>query len=144
MNEEKNVNVLDELNKGCCMGMDAMEFIMEKVTEKDFKSLLEKQYADYKKIHDKINELYPEYSSKEPHETSKANKVMTWYSIQMKTITDSTTSKLAELLLQGTNMGIIEGRKLLNHKDTDKDVEKLIDEYVKMQEVCVEKLKKFL
>lgn len=144
MKTDENVNVLDELSKGCFMGMDAMEFIMEKAQEEDFKKILEKQYEDYKRIAEKIENTYPDYSSKEPHETSKANKVMTWYTIQMKTITDSTTSKLAELLLQGTNMGIIEGRKLLNNKTTDKEVEKLVNEYVKMQEVCVEKLKKFL
>jgi len=72
------------------------------------------------------------------------NKVMTWYGIEMKTMTDHSNSKIAELLLQGTNMGIIEGRKLLNHKEIDKDVNSLIDEYVKMQEEAVEKLKKFL
>ena len=69
---------------------------------------------------------------------------MTWYTVQMKTITDSSTSKLAELLLQGTNMGIIEGRKLLNNKEADKRIITLIDEYIKMQEKAVEKLKKFL
>ena len=72
------------------------------------------------------------------------NKAMTWYGIEMKTLTDDSTSKIAELLLQGTNMGIIEGRKLLNHKDTDKEVEKLAKEYVDMQEDAVEKLKTFL
>ena len=72
------------------------------------------------------------------------NKVMTWYGIEMKTLTDDSTSKIAELLLQGTNMGIIEGRKLLNHKDTDKEVEKIAQEYVDMQEDAVEKLKEFL
>jgi hypothetical protein len=44
------------------------------------------------------------------------NKVMTWYGIEMKTMFDKSNSKIAELLLQGTNMGIIEGRKLLNNK----------------------------
>ena len=34
-------------------------------------------------------------------------KAMTWYGIQMKTMMDDTTSKLSELLMQGTNMGII-------------------------------------
>ena len=72
------------------------------------------------------------------------NKVMTWYGIEMKTLLDSTTSKLAELLMQGTNMGIIEGRRLLNHKGTDEQVEKLVAEYVEMQEAAVENLKKFL
>jgi hypothetical protein len=45
------------------------------------------------------------------------NKMMTWYGIQMKTMKDHTTSKLSELLMQGTNMGIIEGRRLLNQND---------------------------
>ena len=34
--------------------------------------------------------------------------------------------------------------KLLNHKNTDKEVEKLVQEYVEMQEKAVEKLKTFL
>ena len=69
---------------------------------------------------------------------------MTWYGIEMKTLMDSTTSKLAELLMQGTNMGIIEGRRLLNQKDTDPKVHEIVSEYVEMQESAVEKLKEFL
>jgi len=69
---------------------------------------------------------------------------MTWWGIEMKTMMDNSTSKIAELLLQGTNMGIIEGRKLLNHKDTNKEVEKLVKEFVDAQEEAVEKLKQFL
>ena len=62
----------------------------------------------------------------------------------MKTLTDKSTSKIAELLLEGTNMGIIEGRKLLNHKDVEEEIHSLIQEYVDMQENAVEKLKQFL
>lgn len=69
---------------------------------------------------------------------------MTWYGIEMKTILDSSTSKIAELLLQGTNMGIIEGRKLLNNKQTKENINNLVKKYVSMQETAVEKLKKFL
>ena len=88
--------------------------------------------------------MYPEYSSGDPHETNAMNKFMTWSGVEMKTMMDDSSSKIAELLLQGTNMGIIEGRKLLNHKDTDLEVHKLIQEYVKFQEEAFEKLKKFL
>ena len=69
---------------------------------------------------------------------------MTWYGIEMKTILDSSTSKIAELLLQGTNMGIIEGRKLLNHKNMDENVHSLVQKYVRKKEKAVEKLKQFL
>lgn len=145
MEENKNeVNVLDELNKGACMGMDAIHFIMDKVKDDGLKQELDTQYNKYKSISDKICELYPKYSDKKPHETNAMTKAMTWYGIEMKTIVNDSTSKIAELLLQGTNMGIIEGRKLLNHKDTDPSVHKLIQEYVDMQEDAVEKLKQFL
>ena len=145
MNEDKNeVNVLDELNKGACMGQDAIDFIMDKVEDERLKEVLEKQYVKYEKITKEIGELYPEYSEKKPHETSMMNKVMTWYGIEMRTMKDDTTSKLAELLMQGTNMGIIEGRRLLNHKSTDENVHRLVQEYVDMQEEAIENLKQFL
>ena len=31
MKEENNIDILDELNKGCCMGSDAIKFILEKI-----------------------------------------------------------------------------------------------------------------
>ena len=144
MENENEINVLDELNKGACMGQDAIHFVLDKVEDKNLKKVLNEQYKKYQNITEKIAKLYPDYSKNEPHETSTMNKAMTWYGIEMKTLMDDSTSKITELLLQGTNMGIIEGRKLLNHKTTDREVHKLVQEYVDMQEESVEKLKKFL
>ena len=143
-NDKNEVNVLDELNKGACMGRDAIHFILDKVKNVKLEEELNRQYREYKEILERIGNLYPEYSNKEPHKTSTMNKVMTWYGIEMKTLLDSSTSKITELLIEGTNMGIIEGRKLLNHKDTEKEVEDILKDYVAMQEKAVEKLKKFL
>ena len=144
MENENEINVLDELNKGACMGQDAIHFILDKVKDKDLKKVLNTQYKKYQDITDRISKIYPEYSSETPRETSAMNKAMAWYGIEMKTLMDDSTSKITELLLQGTNMGIIEGRKLINHKDTNEEVHKLIQEYVDMQEEYVEQLKKFL
>lgn len=144
MKSENQINVLDEISKGACMGMDAIHFILDKVEDEDLKNELENQYEKYKQIRERVEEIYPKYSDKEPHETSAINKAMTWYGIEMKILTDNSTSKIAELLLQGTNMGIIEGRKLLNHKDIEESIHSLVQEYVDMQEDAVEKLKTFL
>ena len=144
MENKNEINVLDELSKGACMGMDAIKFVLDKIEDKALYDLLDKQYNEYKSISDKICELYPDYASKDPKETNAMNKVMTWYGIEMKTMMDSTDSKIAELIMQGTNMGIIEGRRLLNHKHTDERVNELVNEYVNNQEEVVENLKKFL
>lgn len=144
MENEKEINVLDELSKGASMGKDAINFILDKVKDKDLEKELKTQYKKYEEISNKIKEIYPEYSEDKPHETNVINKVMTWYGIEMKTLSDDTSSKLAELVMQGTNMGIIEGRRLLNHKHTNSEINSLVQEYVDMQEDAIEVLKTFL
>ena len=90
--ENQNLNILDEVNKGATIGMDAINYISEKVTDNEFKGVLDTEYNKYKKISERVNNLYSNYSNKEPHETNVMNKMMTWYGIQMRTI----TSKLSE------------------------------------------------
>ncbi len=143
--ENQNLNILDEVNKGATMGMDAISYVSEKVSDNNFQKVLDTEYQKYKKISERVNNLYSDYTTKEPHETNAMNKMMTWYGIQMKTMKDDTTSKLSELLMQGTNMGIIEGRRLLNqNKDADSDVKSILNDFVVMQEDSVETLKKYL
>ena len=142
--ENQNLNILDEVNKGATMGMDAISYVSEKVEDNDFKKVLDTEYIKYKDISNRVNNLYDNYSSKEPHETNAMNKMMTWYGIQMKTMVDDTTSKLSELLMQGTNMGIIEGRRLLNqNQNIEPDVKNILNDFVVMQEDSVETLKKY-
>ena len=140
-----NKDVLDELNKGCTMGMDAIRDILEKVEDKKLRKVLEGEFDKYKVIHHRIEEKYEEYSIEDPTETNIVNKVMTSWMTDMKLMKDHSDSKIAELLLQGTNMGIIEGKKLLNHKEhLDKEVEKIIKDYIDMQEHSVEIYKQYL
>jgi len=143
--ENKNLNILDEINKGATMGMNAIHFVSDKVHDNDFKHVLNVEYNKYEQISERVHDLYNNYSAKEPHETNAMNKMMTWYGIQMKTMTDDTTSKLAELLMQGTNMGIIEGRRLINaNQNAENNVKNILNDFVVMQEDSVETLKKYL
>ena len=143
--ENNNLNILDEINKGATMGMNAIHFVSDKVNNAEFKHVLNVEYNKYEQISERVHDLYNNYSVKEPHETNAMNKMMTWYGIQMKTMTDDTTSKLAELLMQGTNMGIIEGRRLINaNQNAENNVKNILNDFVVMQEDSVETLKKYL
>ena len=57
---------------------------------------------------------------------------------------DKNEINVLDELNKGACMGIIEGRKLLNHKNTDEKINSLVQKYVNMQEKAVEKLKTFL
>lgn len=144
--ENNNLNVLDEVNKGATMGMDAIAYVSEKVGDKTFQDVLDIEYNKYKDISRRVNNIYANYSDKEPHETNAMNKMMTWYGIQMNTLSDKSNSKISELLMQGTNMGIIEGRRLLNQNQNNiaPDVKAVLNDFVVMQEDSVETLKKYL
>lgn len=69
---------------------------------------------------------------------------MTYWGIEMKTMKEETTSKIAELLIKGTNMGIIEGRRILNNKKIDKSVHEIAEDFTTLGETYVESLKKYL
>ena len=142
----QNLNVLDEVNKGATMGMDAINFVLDKVEDSSFRKVLDGEYNKYRDISNRVNDVYSNYNTeKEPHETNAMTKMMTWYGVQMKTMNDHSNSKLSELLIQGTNMGIIEGRKLLNNNENlPKEIDTILNDFVVMQEDSVETLKKYL
>ena len=65
--------------------------------------------------------------------------------IQMSTISDKSNSHIAEMLIKGTNMGIIEGVKLKNQNpDANERVQKILNDFIQFQENTIEKLKKYL
>lgn len=146
METNQDMNVLDEVNKGATMGMDAIDYLVPKVGDQEFKKVLDVEYNKYKDISRRANNLYEDYTTeKEPHETNSMNKMMTWYGIQMRTMNDKSNSKISELLMQGTNMGIIEGRRLLNQNpNMNAKIKTLLNDFVKMQEDSVETLKSYL
>lgn len=143
--EDVNVKVLDEVNKGTTMGMEAIHFVSDKVSDERFKKVLDVEYGKYRDIANRGDNIYSQYSQDEPQETNIMNKMMTWYGINMKTMNDQSNSKISELLMQGTNMGIIEGRRLLNNNPSiDNVVKQILNDFVVMQEDSVETLKKYL
>ena len=141
---DNNINILDELNKGCSMGSQAIDLILEKVDNDNFHDLLVEFNDSYMDISDEIKELYRNYSDDELHKINSMEKVMTWMGIEKDTILDESISKLADLLINGTTMGVVEGKKILNNKKMDKKVYKICEKYIKFQEEYIEKLKKYL
>lgn len=144
MDKNENISVLDEIHKGAKMGMDSISYVSEKVGDVNFKDNLSYQYNEYSNILDRVNDIYQKYGDI-PNDSNIKDKMMIWTGIQMNTMNDKSNSHIADLLIQGTNMGIIEGRKLINHNpNVDTQIRQILDDFVKMQENNVEKLKTFL
>ena len=144
MEGKNDLWVLRELNKGIKIGMDSITFVSDKVGDEVMKDNLSYQYKLYGEILDETSDLFSKYGEV-PNDSDLGTKMMNWTGVQFNTISDKSNSHIAELLIQGNTMGIIEGRKLLNQNpDADKDIKVVLDKFIKIQENNVEKLKTFL
>ena len=104
----ENFSLLKEISKDAKMGMDSISTVLNKVQDENFESLLNKQHKEYKNIFDRTQELLVE-NHEEIEDTPMMQKAMSWMGIQLNTVNDTSNSKLSDLLIQGTNMGIIKG-----------------------------------
>lgn len=139
-----DLTILNEIHKGVTMGMASLEHISEKTTNNDFKDDLSFQYNTYLTTLDKVNYEFKK-AGEIPDDTPINQKIMGWTGIQFNTINDTSNSNLSEILIQGYDMGIIKGVKLLNQSpEASKEVKDILDGFIRLQENNIERLKKFL
>lgn len=144
MDENINLTILNEIHKAVQMGKDSISYVAGKVGEPVMKDNLSFQYTEYEKIENRVNNEFQKYGEI-PDSESPKDKVMSWMGVQMNTISDKSNSKIAELLIQGSTMGIIECKKLMNHNPkADEEVKTILNHFITFQENNVEKMKEFL
>lgn len=140
----QEIEILKEINKDAKMGMDSLTMVTKKVQDEKFKKLLNNQHDEYQNIFDRTQELLVQ-ENKNIQDIPTMQKVMAWTGIQMNTLNDKSNSKLSELLIQGNDMGVIKGTKLLNESNfTTPEIENLLSDFVRIQEKNIDDLKKFL
>ena len=140
----KEIDILKEINKDAKMGMDSITMVNEKVQDEKFRNLLDSQHNEYQNIFDRTQELLVQ-KNEDMKDVPSMQKAMAWTGIQMNTMNDKSNSKLSELLIQGNDMGVIKGTKLLNESSfTTPEIENLLSDFVRLQEKNIDDLKKWL
>ena len=139
-----DLTILNEIHKGVTMGMASLELVSEKTEDSSLKDDLSFQYNEYQNTLNTVNSKFKE-QGEIPDDTPMNTKLMGWTGIQFNTLNDTSNSKLSELLIQGYDMGIIKGVKLLNQSpEASQDVKNILNGFISMQENCIDRLKKFL
>ena len=140
----EDFEILKEINQNAKMGMDSLSTVLKKSQDTKFKDLLNTQHNEYQNIYDRTQELLVK-NNLQMEDTPTMQKAMSWMGIQLNTVNDTSNSKLSELLIQGNDMGIIKGTKLLNnHSFLDSEVKNILSDFVRLQEKNIDDLKKYL
>lgn len=139
-----DLTILNEIHKGVTMGMSSLEEVSKKTTDANFKDELTTQFTTYQTTLNKVNNAFADIGEI-PDDTPINQKIMGWTGIQMNTMKDTSNSKLSELLIQGYDMGVIKGFKLLNQSpEATKSVKDVLNGFIRLQENNINRLKKFL
>lgn len=136
--------VLNEVSKIAKMGMDSISYLAPKVSDKEMRKVLVAMYSQYGNTQSQVNQHFEKYGEI-PDSTPLKDKMMSFAGVQFNTLRDRSNSHIAEIMIQGTLMGIIECQKILNCKlDVQKSTTELIKDFNKFQRDNIDKLNAFL
>ena len=124
------------------MGVETLNQLLPMIDNEAFKKRIEAQLKEYEQIHEEAKKLLNRHGYDEKG-IGALEKIMAYLMIDMKTLMDKSSSHIAEMLIQGSNMGIIDAVKRINQyeKEAEKEVTALMKRLLKFEENNVERLK---
>lgn len=142
MNE--NVEMLNYIYQNAEMGKTSIEQILKEVEDLEFRDVLKEQLKDYEYVMDKSDSLLTD-EGKLPKGIDAMPKIMSYIKIKMDTLKDDTSSHIAAMMMQGSNMGITEITRNLNkYENVDNEIKDLASRLLKIEQDNVERLKPYL
>lgn len=136
--------LLNKAYENVRMASFAIDCIIEKIENPTLATLLRKQNKFYLDTTLEIEELSKSLEI-ELKDINPMLKGMSYVSIKMKTIANNDSPKLAEMLIQGTTMGVTDTIKAKNEFKVDNHkLITLVDRIISHEEEFVDSLKTFL
>ena len=137
---------LDELYKNVKMGADSIIDLMPKVEDENMRAEMTAELERYEGFAKDIRTLLFK-DGEEPKDESIMAKMGVKMGVMMNTMMDSTTSHIAEMMIQGATMGITDTTKLIRENENSscsEDALALARRIIRYEEESIERLKKFL
>ncbi len=136
--------VLDGFYKNAAVGMDATNSILGKVQQSGLRDELCRQLKYYEAQKTSVRQQMQKYHM-QPTEKGTMAKLCSNMSIQMRTLGGAKTSEIAKLMVEGTNMGIIQLTQVLHsYPDVADTLKRQGKEIVRHEEAYMERLKAYL
>ena len=145
MPEKKNEEILAEIYRNCQLALTSIADILPAIEDEKIKAEILRQHEEYEKISAKAA-VIAKNKGLELKEPNPLKKAMMWGSIKMNTLTDNSTPHIAEMMIQGTVMGITALKTSLSDSEGygDGEIVELLKELITLEEDFEKRLKEFL
>ena len=143
-NTDKISEFLIELHKNVQMGKYALEEVLKRCKGEKLRKTLLLQYHDFEKLSGDITGAIIELD-KTPKSATFMQNMMLKSAISMSTFIDDSDSKLADMVIQGDNQGIMDINRLLNQSEVKEErAVTLAKTLLETEQRHVDDLKKYL
>ncbi len=143
---DPNEQFLQDLYESVCMGTDSVTTVLGKTDDAALRMELTAQLDGYQNFanltRNKLTEL-----NKQAKEVNAFAKMPAELSIMMTTMVNSSPSKIAEMMINGSTMGVIDLTRRVNRakgEGVGADLTKLANDMIAFEEGNIGKLKAFL
>lgn len=139
-----NVELLNFVYQNSQMGVTTIDQLLKIIDDDLFKKHLERQHQVYLEIHrDAKNMLHALHHDEKG--ISMLEKVRTYLAINMQTMSDNSSQHVANMMIVGSSMGIIDAIKNIHrYQDASKEVIQLMERLLYFEEASFQQLKLFL
>lgn len=139
-----NAELLNFIYQNSQMGVDTIGQLLTITENENFKNHIETQHEGYKSFHQRSKNMLNANGYDEKG-ISGYDKLKTYIMINFQTLNDKSASHISEMLIIGSNMGVINAIKnIRKYKNTEPDIIKMMEDLQKFEEANIEKLKAFL
>ena len=142
--QNQETKLLSSLYKNASMGTSSINTILSKVKNPKLKGELIAQLKNYSTEATSLKKMITEKNG-EPRDINLLTKTYADAGIMVSTMMNSTPSHIAEMMIQGTNMGVIEITKALNaDKEVDPQLKQHAEDMLQKEQLYTNKLKTYL
>lgn len=139
-----NAELLNFIYQNSGMGVDTIGQINVIVNDPELKKQLNSQLAEYEKIHLEAKAML-NANGYEEKEINAFDKIRTYMMINIQTMLDKSPSHISEMLIIGSNMGIIDAIKnIRKYSNAESNILQLMQRLLSFEEDNVKSLKAFL
>ncbi|MCX8074695.1 MAG: hypothetical protein N2749_03810 [Clostridia bacterium] len=140
----RDVEFLNYIAQNAKMGIDTLTVILKDIEGRDFKKILLEQLEEYMKVYDKCSEILHDMNT-EYKDFSVFQKASTYMATKLNIAKDDSHSHIAEMIIQGSTMGVTDITKKINeYSEVDEKVQLIANKLLKIEENNIEEMKKYL
>ena len=142
---KKTEEILAEIYRNCQLALQSIADILPETDDEELKREISLQHEEYEKISGRASAI-AKNKGIELKEPGMMKKAMMWGSIKLNTLTDGSRSHVADMMIQGTVMGITSLRTSQSQLplDPDEEIVSLLEDLIEIEERFERRLKEFL